>query len=345
MITSTSHQAAWRYPVLIADIGGTNARFALLVDAHAALPEAVVVTTEQYAGLGEALSDAVLARTSLRPRTAIIAMAGPITGDRIHLTNAPWIIEPRALIEALGLETVILLNDFEAQALALPGFGEDDLQQIGGGGVVPHAAKVVIGPGTGLGAGALIHAADRWIPVPGEGGHVELGPLTDEEYALWPHIERNGTGKNARIGAEQILSGHGMVRLARACAALKGVPQPFASPRDIVEAAEKGDPLATQTLEHFSMALGRIAGDMALIFMALGGVYLAGGIPPRIARALDSGAFRQAFEAKAPHEAIMADIATFIVHHPQAALDGLASFARTPSRFAVDLIDRMWRAA
>ncbi len=344
MITSTSEQAAWRYPVLIADIGGTNARFAMLVDAHAALPDAVVVATDDYAGLGEALSDAMLARTSVRPRTAIIAMAGPIKGDRIQLTNAPWLIEPRALIETLGLETVILLNDFEAQALALPGFGENDLQQIGGGSAVPHAAKVVIGPGTGLGAGALIHAANRWIPVPGEGGHIEIGPVSDEEYALWPHIERSGRGANARIGAEQLLSGQGMVRLARACAALDGVPQPFDNPRDIVEAADRGDPLATRTLQHFSMALGRVAGDMALIFMALGGVYLAGGIPPRIAGVLDSGAFRRAFEAKAPHEAIMADIATFIVHHPQPALDGLASFARTPSRFAVDLIDRMWRA-
>jgi glucokinase len=344
MIPSTSHKASWRYPVLVADIGGTNARFALLVDAHASMPEATVVPTDDYPGLTEALSDAVLARTALRPRTAIIAMAGPIRGERIPLTNAPWVIEPRALINELGLEKVILLNDFEAQALALPGFGENDLQQIGGGAVAPHATKVVVGPGTGLGAGALIHASDRWIPVPGEGGHVELGPLSDAEYAIWPHIERSGSGDNARIGAEQILSGDGMVRLARACAASQGIKTSFTTPREVVEAAESGDPLASTTLTHFSRALGRVAGDMALIFMARGGVYLAGGIPPRIARALDDGAFRQAFEAKAPHEAIMAGIATYIIHHPQPALDGLAAFARTPSRFAIDLIDRMWRA-
>lgn len=349
MIPSTSHQASWRYPVLVADIGGTNARFAVLVDAHAALPDATTVQTENYPGLGEALSDAVLARTSVQPRTAIIAMAGPIRGERIPLTNAPWVIEPRALIEELGLETVILLNDFEAQALALPGLGTnddnvDDLQQIGGGAVVPHAAKVVVGPGTGLGVGALIHAADRWIPVPGEGGHVELGPVSDTEIALWPQIERNGSGDSARIGAEQILSGDGMVRLARACAASQGIASPFTTPREVVEAAENGDPVASMTLTHFSRALGRVAGDMALVFMARGGVYLAGGIPPRIAKVLDRGAFRQAFEAKAPHETIMAGIATFVIHHPQPALDGLAAFARTPSRFAVDLIDRMWRA-
>ena len=343
MIPSTSHQSSWRYPVLVADIGGTNARFAVLIDAHAAMPEATTVPTDDFPGLTEALSDAVLARTSVRPRTAIIAMAGPIRGERIPLTNAPWVIEPRALIDALGLETVILLNDFEAQALALPGFADDDLQQIGGGAIVPHAAKVVIGPGTGLGAGALIHAADHWIPVPGEGGHVELGPLSDAEYALWPHIERNGAGERARIGAEQILSGDGMVRLARACAAVQGINTSFTNPRAVVEAAEHGDPLANAALTHFSRALGRVAGDMALVFMARGGVYLAGGIAPRITKALNEGAFRQAFEAKAPHEEILSGIPTFIIHHAQSALDGLAAFARTPSRFAVDLIDRMWR--
>lgn len=335
----------WSYPVVVADIGGTNARFALIEAPDATTPPAGIVPTRDFPGIAEAMDAAVLSATSLRPRTALIAVAGPIRGDRIPLTNAPWTIEPRALIEDFGLETVILVNDFEAQALALPDLDGASLRQIGGDAPLPEAPKAVVGPGTGLGVGALFRAMDRWIPVPGEGGHVELGPVTAEEYRLWPHIPRQGTGDTARVSAEHLLSGAGLVRLTRACAAADGTRTDFSSPQEIVAAADAGDALARTALSHFSRALGRIAGDMALVFMARGGVYLAGGIPPHILPYLADGSFRAAFEAKAPHEAIMARIPVYVIHHPQPALVGLAAFARDPDRFAVNLANRMWRAA
>ncbi|MEI2386213.1 glucokinase [Breoghania sp. JC706] len=341
MISTSRDVPSFSFPVLVADVGGTNARFAIVSDAHANLSKVVTAYTHDHPeGMAQVIADKVLAQTSLIPRTAVIAMAGPIQGERTKLTNAPWVVEPRELIRELGLDTVVLLNDFEAQALSLLTLEDSDLTQMGGDAPMPFAPKVVVGPGTGLGAGALVHAADRWVPIPGEGGHVELGPVSDEEYRIWPHIERNG----GRIGAEQVISGDGMVRLARAVARADGAEPRFTTAADIVAAAQGGDSDARKTLDLFTAALGRVAGDLALIMLARGGVYLAGGIPPHIESFLVDGPFRAAFEAKAPHEAILKKIPTFIIKHPQPALEGLAGFARTPSRFAIDLIGRMWRA-
>ncbi|WP_346900796.1 glucokinase [uncultured Roseibium sp.] len=326
-------------PVLVADIGGTNARFALVDHGQAEMDLLPSAATADHPDIVSAIK-AALSATGKAPHTAIIAVAGPVTGDRIPLTNADWIIEPRKMIAQIGLEDVVILNDFEAQALALPGLKNSDTEQIGGGQPRPNSTKFVLGPGTGLGAAAMIHAAETWIPVPGEGGHVELGPVSAEDYRIWPHIERLG----GRIGAEQILSGTGLPRLARAVAASMSQERDFSTAADITVAADAGDAVAVKTLEVFAGGLGRVAGDFALSLLARGGVYLAGGVTPYIARFLASGAFRASFEAKAPHEKLVGSIPTFIVRHPNPALEGLAAFARTPHRFAVDMTGRRWRA-
>lgn len=330
-------------PVLVADIGGTNARFAL---AHAdrPAPEPLPsVPTGAHADFQSAARAALstthpAARAPDRPRHAIIAVAGPVTGAAIPLTNADWVIDPRAVLSDLDLETLIVLNDFEAQALALPVLGADDLLQIGSGQVLAHAPKVVLGPGTGLGVAAMVRANGRWLPIPGEGGHVEIGPVTAEEYRVWPHLDRLG----GRIGAEQILSGAGLVRLSQAIARAQGAAPRFEAPQEIPEAAARGEPVAAATLETFARVLGRVAGDHALTFLARGGVYLAGGIPPRIEAHLTRSGFRDAFEAKAPHEALMTGIPTFLVRHPAPALAGLAAYARDPQAFTLDLTGRLW---
>ncbi|MDJ0929996.1 glucokinase [Breoghania sp.] len=159
----------------------------------------------------------------------------------------------------------------------------------------------------------MIHAADRWVPILGEGGHVELGPVSEEEYRIWPHIERKGD----RIGAEQVISGDGMVRLAAAVARADGKTPQFSVAAEVVAAARHGDELAEKTLELFTAALGRISGDMALMTLARGDIYLAGGIPPHIESFLLDGPFRASFEVKALHEAIMKTIPTFIIKHPR----------------------------
>lgn len=328
------------FPVLVADIGGTNARFAMVRDAHGPAEAITRVATDAHPGFAEAAQNGLLDHSALLPRTAVIAAAGPVTGERIPLTNANWVIEPLKLIEQLDLEQVIVLNDFEAQALALPGLEGDAVEQIGPGTAQPHGAKVVLGPGTGLGVAAMVYAHGTWVPVPGEGGHVELGPVSDTDYRVWPHIER----LEGRITAERILSGAGLLRLSRAVASEAGLERRFATPADVTAAADSGDEIGLRTMEVFVRALGRVAGDFALTFLARGGVFLGGGIPGRISRYLAHPAFRDAFEAKAPHGALVRSIPTYLIRHEMPALEGLAAFARTPTLFAVETSGRCWRA-
>jgi len=331
-------QPPFSYPVLVADIGGTNARFAMVESETAPTRMCGKTATADHADISSAIRQTVLPNTSENPRTAIIAVAGPVTGDTIPLTNAAWVIEPLRMISDLGVDRVIVLNDFEAQALALPGYRGADIEQVGKGEARPNATKFVLGPGTGLGAASMIYAADTWVPVPGEGGHVELGPVTPEDFEIWPFI----TKRNGRIGAEEVLSGTGLPRLARAVSTWMDMTRDFTTPAMITKAAEENDPVALKTLQVFARALGRVAGDFALTTLARGGVYLTGGITPRIPQFLTDGNFRAAFEAKSPHEQLMHKIPTFIVRHPDPALEGLAAYARQPEQFAVDRRGREW---
>ncbi len=337
---TVSSKNPFSYPVLVADIGGTNARFAMVDHASAPTRMCSKTATANHPDISAAIRETVLSEADEKPRTAIIAVAGPVTGNTIPLTNAAWVVEPLKMIDELGLDRVIVLNDFEAQALALPGYQGEDIEQVGQGMMRPEATKFVLGPGTGLGAAAMIFAAGTWVPVPGEGGHVELGPVSSEDFEIWQHIPR----RNGRIGAEDLLSGTGLPKLAQAVSDWMTSTRQFETPASITQAANNNDPVAVKTLEVFARALGRVAGDFALATLARGGVFLTGGITPRIPRFLTDGNFRAAFEAKAPHEALMSQIPTFIVRHPDPALEGLASYARQPGRFAVDRHGREWSA-
>lgn len=338
MSLTETRQRPFAFPVLVGDVGGTNARFALVLDEDAPAIKLPSQPTAAHPDINAAIRACLAGQDVPAPRSAVIAVAGPVTGDRIPLTNAKWVVEPLQMIAGLGLRDVVILNDFEAQALALPGLSGEDIEQIGGGEPLAGASKFVVGPGTGLGAAAMIYAADTWVPVPGEGGHVELGPVTPEDYEIWPHIPRNG----GRIGAEEVLSGTGLPRLAGAVARARKAEPHFTSAADITQAANAGDPVAVETLEIFARCLGRVAGDFALSVLARGGVYIAGGVSSHIAPFLRKGGFRAAFDAKAPHAKLMASIPVFLIHHPNPAVDGLAAYARTPDRFAVGTKGRHW---
>ena len=327
------------FPVLIGDIGGTNARFALLVDANAEPKEFPGVRTADFASLDEAIQAAVLDRTSLRPRSALLAIAAPVDGDEIALTNHGWTVRPKAMLDAFELEEVIVVNDFEAQALGVVALGSEHMERIGGGRVHDEASCVVLGPGTGLGVAGLVHARGMWIPVPGEGGHVDIGPRSPRDFAVFSHLETIG----GRISGEQILCGRGLVNLYRAVAAADGASPRLSAPAEITAAALAGDDgIAVEALSIFVTCLGRLAGDLALVFMARGGVYLTGGIVQKIVPALQDGRFRAAFDDKAPHGALMREMPVHVVTHPLAALAGLAAYARTPARFGVELAGRRW---
>lgn len=327
------------FPVLIGDLGGTHARFALVSDTHAAEQGFGQVRTREHENVESAIQAAVLDQTSLIPRTAILAVAGPTLGQTFKLTNADWVIDPARIIEQLGFDCVIVINDFEAQALALPDLLADDLHVIGDHLPPRRGTKLVLGPGTGLGASMLVDSMGMWITVPGEGGHVAITPENDEDDRLFAYLCEGG---QRRLGGEQLVSGEGLERLYRGLAGVEGAEVRFEKAIDITAAATDGDVLAKQAVERFVVYLARIARELALAVMPTGGVFIAGGIPPKILPFIDTSDFRDIFEAGYPHEARLKEFATVVVTHPRPALAGLASFARTPGRFMVDVGERMW---
>lgn len=328
------------FPILLGDIGGTNARFSILPDETSEPIPFPNVRTIDFPTIDEAILKDVLEKTSVRPRSAILAVAGPIEGDEIDLTNCEWIVRPHALIADLGFTDVLVLNDFEAQALAVACLTEDYREMIGAPADPALASRVVLGPGTGLGVAGLVHARNTWFPVPGEGGHVDIGPRSERDLEIFPHLEPI----EGRISAEQLLCGRGLVNIYRAICLADGVEPSLALPSDITAGWQAGSNLqAAETVSLFATYLGRLAGDMALIFMAKGGVYLAGGISQKIIPALKQPAFRHAFEDKAPHSELMRLIPTFVVTHPLAALAGLASYARSPLTYGISTQGRRWQ--
>lgn len=327
------------FPILIGDIGGTNARFAILNDAGDEERVVASITTKEYATVDEALRIGVLPLLPQHPRSAIFAIAAPIEGDEIPLTNHTWILRPLELIENLGFDEVLLINDFEAQALAVSVLKSSHRENIGG--VRPPAVRtrIVLGPGTGLGAAGLVRHGSRWLPVPGEGGHVDIGARSDRDYQIFPFLERI----DGRISAEQLLCGRGLVNIYRAICTADSIDPVFSLPSEITRhGLTGGDPQAAETLQLFSVYLGRLAGDFALMFMATGGVFLAGGISEKLLPALKSCGFRHAFEDKAPHKDLLAAIPTFVVTHPFAALVGIAGFARNPREYHLNFSGRRW---
>ena len=326
------------FPVLLADIGGTNSRFAVLPDADKPAIELPPVRTSAFASIEAAIAAAVPPEIA-RPASAILAVAGPVDGDAIDLTNSHWVIRPHEVMDASSLQALTVLNDFEAQALAISGMPDEFLVDLGGELPPTEETRAVLGPGTGLGVGALVRAGGRWVPVPGEGGHVDIGPRDRRDEAVWPHLERI----EGRVSAEQILCGRGIENLYRAVCAAHGDAPTLSTPPAITAAAvERTDPHAIEALDLFAIHLGRVAGDLALTFMATGGVFVSGGIGQHIIGILRSGLFRDAFVDKAPHGDIMRGIATKLVVQPLAALSGLAAYARHPERFEVAVAHRYW---
>ncbi|WP_062218315.1 glucokinase [Aureimonas sp. D3] len=327
-----------KFPILIGDIGGTNARFALLVDAFAEPKNFPIVQTADFPNIDDAIQATVLDKTSIQPRSAVLAIAGPISGDEIELTNCHWVVRPRRLIEDLGFEDVLLVNDFEAQALAVSALPDAGREAIGLAGTPHDGARVVVGPGTGLGVAGLVKARRMWIPVAGEGGHIDLGPRSARDLAIWPYLETIG----GRVSAEQVLCGRGLVNLYNAIGRADGREVQPHSPASITAAAGSGDETAREAIRLFGIYLGRVAGDLALVFMARGGVFIAGGIFGHIAPYIDRAAMRAAFEDKAPHEALLRDMPLYAITLPLAALAGLATFARAPRSYGLETTNRRW---
>jgi glucokinase len=314
-------QAELTEPVLVADIGGTNARFALADPVTLALSHVGQMLCSRHGSIEAALA-AYLSALPVKPRSAALAIAGPVSGERIALTNSHWSFGKDELRRAAGLDAIHVLNDFEALALSLPSLAPAELHQIGGVPPEPHATKVVLGPGTGLGVAGLLWSGERWIAVAGEGGHASLGARDDAELELLKWLATSGEP----VSAEQAISGPGLRALHRVIAAASGRATPDGV--DVVAEALSGDADAGAALGQFITWLGRFAGSMALAFGARGGVYIGGGIAPKITAALAAGSFREAFEQNGRMSAYLAPIPIFIILAEFATLKGAAAFAR-----------------
>ncbi|ODA66638.1 Glucokinase [Methyloligella halotolerans] len=321
---------------IVADIGGTNARFAVADLATLALSDFQSVSCAEHASIVEAAT-AYAKSLANPPAKAAFAIAAPVTGDTVDFTNSPWSFERKSLAKAMGLDGLLVLNDFQALAMSLPYIADADLTQIGGTAPVEKATKLVLGPGTGLGTAGLVWSEAGWVAVPGEGGHINLAPVHLGHLSLLQRM----MGDREHLSAERVISGLGICDLYRSVAAEHGREAEPLEARDIVErATAKTDEIAVETLEHFVAWLGSFAGDAALMLGARGGVYLGGGIPVRILDILKEGDFRRHFEAKGRmREAFLASIPIYVIGAEAPALQGAAAALREAvSRNDDDLI-------
>jgi len=328
------------FPLLVGDIGGTNARFALITepDGRPSTPEHR--STRAFASPEAAVAD-VVGHLPARPRSLIVCVAGPVEGRRVAMTNAHWVIEGNEVARALGLDQGLMLNDFEAQALTLPVIDPSWVRNIGTAEVGTRGARLVLGPGTGLGAAALIEVDGKHFALPSEAGHVDFGPVGAEEGAIWPHIPMEPCG---RISAETVLSGPGLLRLHTARFSARGRLASDLDQAELLQRA-KADPHGEEanTVRLFWRLAARYAGDMTVAFLATGGVTFCGGVLPRLLDLLDPVSFRARYEDKAPFGDLLRKISTQIVTVDDAVLTGLGAIAARPERYAIDYAHRAWR--
>jgi glucokinase len=326
---SAPHRAGPGLPWLVADVGGTNARFGWVADAAKGVQHIRKLPTADHAGPAQAAS-AYLAELSrdlggaaATPRRAAMAVAMTVDGDDMEMTNSHWRFSRSALARELGVQTLLVLNDFEALALSLPRLHGEQLRSVG-----PFAAHAraqgtlaVIGPGTGLGVAGVVQTPQGWVALPGEGGHATLAPGDDYESRILQHVRQT----HDHVSAERLLSGIGLPALYDAVATVLGHNVPALTAEVIVERGVSGsDALCRRTLDTFCALLGSFAGNVALTLGARGGVYIGGGIVPRFGERFFASEFRERFEAKGRFRGYLETIPTVLIIDTLAALTGAA---------------------
>ncbi len=309
---------------LVGDIGGTNARFALVDEVgttrllqprtyhNADFPSAQAVISTYLHDVGAAKA----------PAFGVFSVAGPIKDGKIHFTNLDWTLSETGLQRDVGFRAARLVNDFAAQTLGAPRVAPEGLRSLGGpveG--MARSALAVVGPGTGFGVGALARNGASEMVMATEGGHVGFAPTDEVEVQVWRWL----AGRHGRVSVERILSGPGLYELYLALGEIQGTAAPLGDEREVQAAADQGDALASTTVDRFCAILGSTAGDFALGMGARGGVFITGGVAVRLADHLAAGAFRDRFEAKGRFVDYMRAIPTQLILEPYAALMGAAS--------------------
>lgn len=312
------------------DIGGTHARFALArieADGAIAVGEPVTLKTGDYASLQTAWEEFERRCGCTLPKAAAIALAGPVTGETVRLTNNSWTIHTGALDDQLGLDRVTVLNDFGAVAHAAARASEDQFLHLSGPDIpLPDTGTIsVIGPGTGLGVAHFHRFPGGYHVQATEGGHVDFAPVDRVDDAILSRLRK----RHRRVSAERVVSGPAIVDIYETLATLEGRAVIEQSDKAIWESGTSGaDSLAMAAVEHFCMALGSVAGDFALAHGA-SGVVIAGGLGYRIRETLLASSFAERFRFKGRYEQLMAGLPVKLITHPQPGLFGaVAAFAR-----------------
>jgi len=307
---------------LIGDIGGTNARFAIAQAGK--YRQLRHVENEHYPSLHAAMADYLKAvpEADREDLAGALAIAGPVLGDRISLTNKSWSFSIEELKQSLRLTRLVVVNDFAANAYAIPHLTPQQKFAVGPAIAAAHGNIGVVGPGTGLGMSSLISHGDGWTLVAGEGGHATLAASTEEEFAIIQLLRRRWN----HVSAERVLSGAGLVNLYEALCALRGIEPLMLQPADVTRRAmDKSDEICVRAFAHFCEFLGSVAGDLALTISAIGGIYIAGGILPRFKEAFAASAFRQRFESKGRFASMLAKMPTWLILEESPGLVGLAN--------------------
>jgi glucokinase len=318
--------------VLLADVGGTNVRFGL---ADPAQPRPLLAGSVRRYRAADFATFADAARTYLgesgaAPRRGVFALAGQIRGGVVQVTNHAWSVSSERVRAELALESVHFINDFAAMSLCVPLLAPADVRRVGD---APAPALdesrdrtfAVVGPGTGLGVGALLLRGGRASALETEGGHIGFAPRNEEEVEVLRRLQ----ARYGRVSNERLLSGSGLSNLHEALGEIHGTFAGRLGPAEITQRAnERGDASCVHAVEVFCELLGAVAGDFVLAFGAWDGVYLAGGMPPLLLPWLDRGGFRRRFEDKGRFAEQLAQVPTQVIVHPDAGLLGAAACAR-----------------
>jgi glucokinase len=312
---------------LIGDIGATNARFAL-VDAHGNTNSARLYALNDFPSLADAIDGYLLEQAPpAKPTQAVLAVASPVLGDRVALTNHAWTFSIEELQAHLRLRRLRVVNDFAANALAIPHLGPEDLMQVGSGSPAADAPVGLIGPGTGLGVGALVPTPTGPLAISGEGGHVTMAPASAVESAVLELMRK----RYDHVSAERLLSGQGLVNLYGALCEIGGAPAaPFQPAQITSPCIWEEDPRTRDATEMFCAMLGTVAGNLALTLGARGGIYIAGGIVPRLGAFFAQSEFRERFEAMGRFRTYLAAIPTYVIVRPLPELLGAAALLKQP---------------
>jgi glucokinase len=305
--------------LLVADIGGTNARFAIS-DGDGALHELRVLSAAKFPKIDEAIAAYFAELTRPRPTRACFAVACPAKGPEIKFTNSPWHFVKADLRQAFAFERFVVINDFEALAASVPILSGPQLAELRPGTPDSSSVSLVIGPGTGLGVGAYVPAGkSAWAVISGEGGHVGFAPNTEQEIRLWRRMRE----KYGRVSAERVLNGAGLVNVYRFMADEAGQPAGEIDAPEISRRALAGEEIAINTVLMFFDMLGSVTGDLALAFGSRGGVYIGGGITPKLLDFARRSKLVERFLDKGRVAAILQSMPICVILEERAALYGV----------------------